>query len=537
MTLKHTLPLYSTIIRAIFLLSFILLGACKVTNATENATTSSSDLPLFEPHVATFDCTFQKISPPDAQADAWFQQARKLESADIYIEDRDYHKIVELTRRAAERLHWNAMLNLASLYLEGRDPPNGVMGAIALVEKAMSLGSAAAYERMGTYYINGTGVVADATRAYAFWQQAARMGNPNALTFLGKKMQYKEDQPDAAGWANAKIGTKMLECAYAQGDGNAAFELNLIYSIPFDHDVTKEDLNRTLKVLHNGVKFGCQKCAARLSLQFNNPDGSARRIAPYVDKSRAERYRILSRTLGFNPERRFPNLDAILPLPPSDLPPWNGDSDTLINAALGINHPSSSPPMSSIYSDREGRFFLDREYLLEGTEETTTGSAAPISGFWQPITSNVLSSQGNHPLTGYPALYQIGERFHDSSPAPYGERTDKAGSLTWRLWRTARHDEGSISPPVVAGRARTVVPPEATTVCRVIERAPVTGTWQPWINSDHPMQPAVNQYWRQCWRVAGERFPDPLEDWMLDLPAEQITWHLMDAVGVDICPS
>jgi hypothetical protein len=41
------------------------------------------------------------------------------------------------------------MLNLASLYVEGRDPSHGNEEAVQLVEKAMRLGIPAAYDRMG----------------------------------------------------------------------------------------------------------------------------------------------------------------------------------------------------------------------------------------------------------------------------------------------------------------------------------------------------------------------------------------------------
>ena len=49
------------------------------------------------------------------------------------------------------------------------------------------------------------------------------------------------------------------------------------------------------------------------------------------------------------------------------------------------------------------------------------------------------------------------------------------------------------------------------------------------------MQTVVNQYWRQAWIVAGQRFPDPQRDWKLDVPASDVSWHLMDSVGIDIC--
>ncbi|HBF49452.1 MAG TPA: sel1 repeat family protein, partial [Massilia sp.] len=51
------------------------------------------------------------MPPIDAQADAWFREAQALDDPDVWEEDRDYKKIVRLTRQAAERRHWKAMLN------------------------------------------------------------------------------------------------------------------------------------------------------------------------------------------------------------------------------------------------------------------------------------------------------------------------------------------------------------------------------------------------------------------------------------------
>ena len=101
----------------------------------------------------------------------------------------------------------------------------------------------------GTRGISGSGFSAafsrgGATRAYAFWQEAARMGSPEALTFLGKKMLLNKDEPNGSRWANAAVGEKMLECAYSQGYGQAAYELSFIYSIPFGHFPTRDQRRR-----------------------------------------------------------------------------------------------------------------------------------------------------------------------------------------------------------------------------------------------------------------------------------------------------
>lgn len=491
-------------------------------------------LPLFDPHVRFYDCAPMQTPQFDAQADAWFREARELESPEIYIDSRDYPKIVSLTRQAAERQHWQAILNLASLYLEGRSPPHGAEDAVQLVEQAITLGVPAAFDRMGTYYMNGTGVQQDASRAYAFWQQAANMGSPEALTFLGEKLISVEDHPERFQWANEEVGTKMLECAYRQGYGEAAYELAFQYSIPTSHAPSRMEMTQALKILHEGVKYGCQKCAASLASEFSAMQLPSEMIAPNLDKARAERYRTLSRALDFDPSRRFPNLDKILPLPPAQLPPWNGDRDTLINAARGVSHPPSPPSSPSALSERKGRFFLHPEYRLSPTDETSTESVAPFAGYWQPVEDDAWREQGGGPFTISPGLYQSGERF-DRVVAAYADgKMDIVPAPTWRLWRTVRHDLGTLSPPTVAGRTREVHPPLTAMVCSAGQLCPESGVWQPWLHIAHPRHADVNQYWRQAWVVAGQRFPDPHSDWLLAVGADDVRWHLMDGIGIDL---
>lgn len=322
------------------------LLACKMTNDPMNLLPRNQSLPLFKPHVPDFGCEVEatKVPPIDAQADAWFLEARALEAPDRF-DDPDYKKIVVLTRQAAERHHWKAMLNLASLYLEGRDPMHGAEDAVKLIESAMRLGIPAAFDRMGTYYMNGTGVSADSTRAYAFWQKAAEMGNPQAMAFLGDKLRAGEDGAIPGYWANIPVATKMLACALGQGYGPAAYYLHYMYAVPrtadgtIIGDGTRETKERALKALHEGVRLGCEKCANSLAIEFSAPLDPADMLAPHIDKARGERYRVFSNELSFNPDNRFPNLDMMLPLPPADLPPWNGDRDTLLAAAMGVSLP------------------------------------------------------------------------------------------------------------------------------------------------------------------------------------------------------
>lgn len=329
------------------------LFACKMPN--DKVLPRNQSLPLFNPHVSDFICEIEsnKVPPIDAQAEDWFLEARAMEDPEIAVEDRDYKRIVALTRQAAERLHWKAMLNLASLYVEGRDPLYGEEEAVQLVEKAMRLEIPAAYDRMGTFYANSTGVDGDITRAYAFWQKAAVMGNPQAMAFLGEKLRAGTDGAIPGYWANIPVAIKMMACALSQGYGPAAFNLHYLYAIPRAAngdeigDRTPTTKQRALNVLHEGVKFGCAECASALAIEFGSPFDLADMLAPYVDKARGERYAVLNRALGFNPNRRFPNLDKILPLPPADLPPWDGQRKSLLDAAMGVRPPPATPQPSA----------------------------------------------------------------------------------------------------------------------------------------------------------------------------------------------
>ncbi|BBA40359.1 MULTISPECIES: tetratricopeptide repeat protein [Burkholderia] len=295
-------------------------------------------LPRFDPHRKSFTCVHQDQHVPriDPQAELWFQQALALDNPDVYYEKRDYPKIYQLYIQAADRGHWKAMLNLASLILSDYPgvPRHDPEAAIVWVEKAMQLGVPDAFDMMGTYHENGLVKGGDATSAYAFFQRAADMGSPSAQTFLGFKMSGSYDSPDGEFWGNATIGMEMLQCALAQGYGDAAYDLGGLYK-----GATPESKLRALKVLHEGVKLGCAKCAKDLASEFRGFDlTSGNNLVGHVDTARADRYLRLGEALEHAKGRlKLPNLDKILPLPPAPLPKWDGNAKTLIDTVSIAN--------------------------------------------------------------------------------------------------------------------------------------------------------------------------------------------------------
>lgn len=370
----------------VVLLIHTFLG-CKMSNQSTNTLPRDQNLPLFDPHMPSFDCKAETSFVPaiDAEADNWFREARVMESPEIFTEERDYPKIVQLTRQAAERHHWKAMLNLASLYIENRDPAHGVADALKIVEQAMELGIPAAYDRMGTYHMNGTGVRADISRAYAFFQKAAQMGSPTAMSFLAEKLRAGSDDIMPGYWDNIPISIKMFECALGQGYGPAAEYLQYFYEVPRTPDGTvisngtAETKARALRVLQQGVRLGCQECASSLAIDFTGTFGPIETMSTHIDTARSDRYYVLSNELSFNPSARFPNLDKVLPLPPADLPPWNGDRDTLLAAAMGVTLPLT-PAKTMMASNYIEPPHPDRHHKLRASGEQTVAEYASLAG-------------------------------------------------------------------------------------------------------------------------------------------------------------
>jgi hypothetical protein len=505
------------------------ISGCKMHNNLPR----DEELQLFQPHRPEFICLIEAAQTPpiDAQADEWFREARAIEiDPELLEEERDYKKIVQLTRWAAERRHWKAIINLASLYLEGRDPLYGNDDAIALVEEAMRLGVPAAYDRMGTYHMNGV-LAGGPTRAYAFWQKAADMGNPSAMTFLGSKLKATWDSPKDSFWSNIPVAMKMLECAFGQGDGEAALYLGYAYAP--QGKATSEDKARAIRVLHDGTKLGCQLCAAKLSIEFEGRHIPEEALAPSRDKMRSERYMVLSEALRFNPSRRFPNLDKILPLPPASLPAWDGKRETLLKAAIGVT-PFQRKPESSRIINGTGRAALDASFALQATGETINAHNAPFASYWRP-TAPRESVEVQAYLAGLaPGLYARDEEFDMLQYPATASKYGTIRNVVWERMLTVPKDRNAVAPKAAAGLSREVVPPEPRLSCDATKPCPVTGTWQPWLSVESPLRHAINQTWRQAWITSGQQFPNPRQDWMLRVEPNDLSWHLLDSAADDI---
>jgi uncharacterized protein len=137
---------------------------------------------------------------------------------------------------------------------------------------------------MGTYHQRGLVKGGSATTAYAFFQRAADMGSPSAMTFLGDKLGGAYDARDGSFWGNSSIAIEMLQCAVSQGHGDAAYELGLLQSSGY----SVEAKALALKTFHDGVKLGCAKCSKMLFVDFDGAElATGRNVVGYVDIRRS----------------------------------------------------------------------------------------------------------------------------------------------------------------------------------------------------------------------------------------------------------
>jgi len=483
-------------------------------------------LDRFDPYRKTFDCKHQaEVVPPlPPEADRLFHQALALDSYELWPQERDYAQIARLYQQAAAMGHWKAEFNLAGLYFRGQGVEQNTEKATELIESVMKKGVPDAWDAMGSLYMNGIGSLKqDATVAWAFWQRAADMGSPNAQAYIGEHLNARITEPPRV-WANEEIGRKMLECAFAQGSGKAALELGV--SLKFD-----KDYERALQILQEGVKLGSADCAGYLSATFGLGD----RLAPAgKDEWRRQRYTVLSDALEVNPDLRLPNLDKVLPLPPAELPYWNGDKQLLIDAAKAVvpmpATPASAP--ASAASQRTGRARIPAGFELPSQPQIQVGlrfesDPAPVAGYW--LAHLLHPDPASHAHAAWNAA-QAPLRFEHGEPLT-AERTslDDPRALLGFHYQGEPVATATSTPEadvrILRGIARAVVIPRPLRQVRGDRPAPATGIWLATVAADHPRARLFNDWQRQCYIDAGTRYPDPRERLLAGIEPGDITWH------------
>jgi len=489
-------------------------------------------LEAFDPHRADFVCKHEAdVNPPISEAaEALFQRALVLDNHDLWPQQRDYAQIAVLYEQAMKLGHWKAQFNLAGAYLYGMGVPQDMENALSLTEDLMRKGVPAAWDNMGAYYMGGVGPLEqDATVAYAFWQKAADMGSMAAQTYIGSKLLAISDQPPEA-WANRKVGMKMLECAYAQGYAGAGYELGMEYATLGILDSTKKA--PALQYFHQAVKWGSDRAANRLSFNFERGSSDTSSVAAEVDKARSERYTIIGDALERNPDLRLPNLDKVLPLPPAKLPMWNGDKETLINAAKAVV-PKPAIPQKVVLPAapvRTGRAYIPEGWALCDNLQTRVAAqyentSAPRGGFWiarlmHPITERHHAWNA----TQVPQRYDAGEHFDRSRSGLREEDGRIQFHYLGQLVEQTSPRGIEEHPLVVRGIGRYGDLPALPRQCIGHLPCPQTGIWTARVPAAHPSSSVFNQWYRQEYVTRGDNFPDHKAQYPA-VRRHEVTWH------------
>lgn len=527
-------------------LASLLLATCLVLNLTGcNKMTPTDPLPrhqaikAFDPHRKDFICKYEAdaVPPVDAQAEALNQEALYVTRFTLDEEKMDWKTAERLWAQAAAQKHWKAMMNLASLYEQGQgqgtfEIKRNIEKSVEIVENAMRLGIPAAYDKMGNYHAEGRGGIhQDSSRAWAFWQLAAEMGNPQALTHIGKALAATYDGEGF--WGNMPIAIKMLDCAVTQGFGQAAYELGIVLN-GSDTSIG-ENYARALKVLHDGVKLGSEKAANSLFVNFD--DGKPL-VSNLKDPIRADRYKALADALYHNPDLKFPNLDKVLPLPPAKLPAWDGQSESLVKAAQGVT--PVAPPQPTPGAKLPGRAHTTDGWLLPThprplADEAAGGgrampqyehTAAQYTGYWLPYLIEVTEPrQAAWNAAQVPHQYKRGESFavHRAGLASHD------GRIMWAFMGLPEKAPARVAHALVrAGILREVALTGTALRCTAGKTCPHTGIWAPAVVPEHPHGDLIKQWWRQAFVEEGQPMPDET-DWGLPVTPGGVVWRLHQA--------
>ncbi|SUA43938.1 Uncharacterised protein [Neisseria zoodegmatis] len=230
-------------------------------------------------------------------------------------------------RIAAANGHWQANLTLQEILLRSKDINISTSErrgeGIYWNEKLMKVLPASAHYWWSRYIAVGYGPKHGSDDAMIYLRKAADLGNAKAqfeVRELIMKIKDKSSLP-----FRVKIASKMEECAALQEfpDGDAA----QMAGAGYDNDSKFKD---AIYFYHLSAKAGKTAPARSISKAFytDNLKSRYKQWGIPEDKERAARYQKIAdwvtRHAHLKPELNVHDLDEIVPLPPAQLPKWDG---------------------------------------------------------------------------------------------------------------------------------------------------------------------------------------------------------------------
>ncbi|MHC8305779.1 SEL1-like repeat protein [Pseudomonas sp. PB3P13] len=366
----------------ILLLSILLQVGCGISGVAHSKKDSALD-PLS--HIKTslaFTCVYERIPEASADADVLFHYARWLQKNNQLKQDKIVDAEIErLYRIAAENGHHKANINLQNGALRGHFKLRGEEH-LRLSQELIDAGVATGYYFVGIYLKQGSaGLQKDPEMALRYFRKAADEGNANAQAYIGDKLAPIDIAPN--------IARQMRQCAASQGQSEAAVML-------FMYLRDDKKYSEAVEVLQMAVASGDENAAGRLSDSFRgpSPDNQVDYLELQPDVVRADRYkqiwRILANYSYANP--KVPEINEIVPLPPVELPPWDGKLKWLEEREANIPPPKPSETLiqqmakAKVLDPVTGRPMPGSPAFIKATTPAPTcqsGQACPHAGYWQ----------------------------------------------------------------------------------------------------------------------------------------------------------
>ncbi|MRK23473.1 sel1 repeat family protein [Pseudomonas sp. JG-B] len=313
----------------------LLLAACGGHGLKLKQDPTVDPLPQIKANLA-FTCQHERIPEPSADSDLLFQYARWLQKNNQLKEDPAVGAEVErLYRIAAAHQHYKATINLVNGAFRSHFQVRGAE-RLRLSQELIDAGVATGYYFVGIFLQQGAaGLREDPAMALRYYRKAADEGSALAQALVADKLAPIKFAPD--------IARQMRRCAAEQGNGRAARALGVHLSVAGNYQ-------EALEVFQLGAAAGDESSAGRLWEAFRglSPTDTLYYLGQEKDLERAERYKAIWSILAdySYASPKVPEINEILPLPPAQLPPWDGTLKWLEAREANIPPPKPSEALT-----------------------------------------------------------------------------------------------------------------------------------------------------------------------------------------------
>ncbi|TDY51516.1 hypothetical protein BX592_10784 [Paraburkholderia rhizosphaerae] len=334
-----------------------------------------------------FTCAHEADRLPmvNPEADALFRYGRYLQTRDG---PKNFDEVARYYRIAAAHGHYKANHNVQQLVSQGMaNSPDAPHEAVDLASQLVSRGIPMGYYDIGYYLNSGYGLKQNRELALKYMRKAADLGNAEAQYYIASLLSPRDKAPD--------IARKMRQCAADQGHGLAAVALGI-------HLKQSGKYHDAVVSFQKGVAAGDGGAALFLQDAFLSP--SAADVGGFLDlpgdQERSKRYGLIQKFIGQNElnNPKVPDIDKIVPLPPAQLPPWDGTfewereranipakpSDDLVNRLAQEKNldPATGLPLSGSSSKTSKVDELPKPVRVAIGTTVRAGAKCPESGIW-----------------------------------------------------------------------------------------------------------------------------------------------------------